>query len=305
MDTTTPMATPAAAIIMTMPGMTTPLMPTMTTMPTSMMTMGTSTMIMPPTITRRTITQRMDTGIITNMTDPAGASPPPSEAGGPQTSLPLFIWLSPAFPVGAFAYSHGLEAAVEAGDIADATSLAAWIDDLVRFGSLRGDALLMAEAWRAAQASDLSALVEINELALALAPSRERHLETSAQGNAFVMALRASWPHPLLDALAGAAENIAYPVGVGVAAAAHGIALATTLDAFLVAFTGNLVSACVRLGPVGQTDGQRVIAGLVPALRDLAGFALHNGLDALGSIALRSDIAAMRHETQYSRLFRS
>ena len=252
-----------------------------------------------------TTTLAMDTSIL--MTDLALAQRPSlvdtqTSAG---SALPLHIWLSPAFPVGAFAYSHGLEAAVDHGDITNAATLQAWLDDLVRFGSLRSDALLVACAWRAAVAGDMAGVIEINDLALALAPSKERHLETAAQGNAFITAAQASWPCDLLAELAGAADTIAYPVAVAVAAAAHAVPLAALLDAYLVAFAGNLVSAAVRLGPVGQTDGQKIIARLVPALREAAQIAATGTLDDLGSAALRSDIAAMRHETQYSRLFRS
>lgn len=223
---------------------------------------------------------------------------PTSMADG--AHLPLAIWLSPAFPVGAFAYSHALEWAVECGDVSDAASLSLWIDDLLRLGSGRNDAILLAASHRVAH--DAAALQAINELALALAPSRERHLETSAQGAAFVTAIRAAWPCATMATLDGAT---AYPVALGAAAAGHGVPLAATLEHFLLAFTANLVSAVVRLGPIGQTDGQRVTAAALPAIRDTARFALHSTLEDLGSATLRADLASMQHETQYSRLFRS
>jgi urease accessory protein len=214
--------------------------------------------------------------------------------------LPLTIWLSPAFPVGAFAYSHALEWAVECGDVTDAASLSVWIDDLLRLGSARNDAVLVAASHRAA--SEPRALAEINELALALAPSRERRLETAQQGTAFVTAMRTSWPCAALDAFDG---ETAYPVALGAAAGAHDLPLAATLEHFLLAFTANLVSAAVRLGPIGQTDGQRVTAGALPAIQETARFALHSTLDDLGSATIRADLFSMQHETQYSRLFRS
>ena len=262
-------------------------------------------MITPATITRATTTPPMDTNSL--MIDAARLQRPSQNQSRDSagSALPLLIWLSPAFPVGAFAYSHGLEAAVEAGDITNAQTLQAWLDDLVRYGALRADALLAACAWRAAMAGDMAEIIEINDLTLALAPSKERHLETTGQGNAFVTAVQASWPSDLMGELAQGAEPVAYPVAVAVAAAAHDVPLPALLDAFLVAFAGNLVSAAVRLGPVGQTDGQKIIARLVPALREAAQIAASGTLDDLGSAALRSDIAAMRHETQYSRLFRS
>ena len=219
--------------------------------------------------------------------------------------LPLLIWLSPAFPVGAFAYSHGLEWAVEAGDIKDAAGLRHWLEDLIAHGSLRNDAVLLAAAWRAcAEANaDAVSLADVNALALALAPSAERYLEISAQGNAFARALAAAWPCRSLDRLAGG--DIAYPVALGAAAAEHGLELEPTLAAFALAVESNLVSAAQRLGTIGQSDAVKIAAALLPALQDLARGAAQAGLDDLGGCAFRADIASLRHETQYSRLFRS
>ncbi len=220
--------------------------------------------------------------------------------------LPLLVWLSPAFPVGAFAYSHGLEWAVEQVDLLDAASVQAWIDDLLSLGSGRNDAILLAEAYRAAADGDRPRLAAVAELGVALQPSRERHLEATAQGNAFLTAARASWPAEALDFLAEAHDgDVVYPVAIGVAAAGHGVALRPTLEAFLLAFVAALVSAAVRLGPIGQTDGQRVTAALLPRIRETAAYAETSTLDDLGGAAFRSDIASLRHETQYTRLFRS
>jgi urease accessory protein len=216
------------------------------------------------------------------------------------------VWLSPAFPVGAFAYSHGLEWACEVGDIRDAATLTAWLRDLLEHGSLRNDAILCACAFRAAASGDEATLVETAEYALALTGSAERRLETVTQGNAFVIAARAAWPCPTLDRLKVAVPgDVAYPVALGVTAAGHGLPLLSTLEAFGLGIVANLISAAVRLGAIGQTDGQRVTAALMPASTLLAHEAQDAGLDAIGGCALRSDIAALRHETQYSRLFRS
>jgi len=228
-----------------------------------------------------------------------------SDAAEAEAWLPLLmLWLSPAFPVGAFAYSHGLEWAVEAGDVADRGSLEAWLADLIAFGAPRADAILFASAFRAAGDSDWPALIETNALAVALAPTAERRLETTAQGAAFVAAARGAWDCAPLRRLAEE-ERIAYPVAVAACAAGHGLPPGASLAAFLVALVGNLVSAVVRLGPIGQSDGQAVLAALLPALRTLAREARQTTLADLGGCAFRSDIAAMRHETQYSRLFRS
>ena len=220
--------------------------------------------------------------------------------------LPLLIWLSPAFPVGAFAYSHGLEWAIEAGDIVDASSLQGWLVDLLEFGAPRSDAILFSGAFRAASAPDWPALIETNALAVALTASAERRLETTAQGAAFVAAARGPWDCEALRRLDSAPEGrIAYSVAVAAAASGHGLPLGASLEAFVLAQAANLISAALRLGAIGQTDGQTILAALLPRVRALAHEAQTARLPDLGSCAFRSDIAAMRHETQYSRLFRS
>src|ERR1700722_6723594 len=224
---------------------------------------------------------------------------------GSFAELPLLLWLSPAFPVGSFAYSHGLEWAVGAGDIVDAATLQAWLADLLNFGAPRSDAILFACAFRAAQSDDWAALEEFNELAVALAGSAERRLEACAQGAGFLSAMRAAWACPALDHLPTGSDPVAYPVAVGAAAAGHQLGLDLSLQAFVLSLIANFVSAAVRLGAIGQTDGQRTLAGLLLDVRGLAEEATGAGLDDLGSCAFRSDIAAIRHETQYSRLFRS
>jgi urease accessory protein len=220
--------------------------------------------------------------------------------------LPLMVWLSPAFPVGGFAYSHGLEWAYEAGDIHDAPSLEAWLRILINHGAFRNDAILFAQGFEAAKSGASGTLRDITELALALANSAERRLETVTQGNAFVAAASAAWPcSELVNLKVTVTGDIPYPVAVAVAAAGHGIAKSEALPAFLLAFLANLVSAAVRLGVIGQTDGQRITATLLPDIEALARDTKDASLDDLGGCAFRSDMAALHHETQYSRLFRS
>jgi urease accessory protein len=217
----------------------------------------------------------------------------------------LMTWLSPAFPVGGFSYSHGLEWVIEQGKVTNAATLGQWIEDVLVHGAGRSDAILLAQAWRAAAAGDMRMLHEVAELAAALAPSAERRLETLAQGAAFLSAVQAVWPHPRLAQLNGQFADIAYPIAVGAAAAAHGLPLGPTAQAFVQAFAANLVSAGVRLIPLGQTDGLRVIAALEPLIPGIVAAALAASLDDIGSAAIQADIASMRHETQYTRLFRS
>jgi len=230
-----------------------------------------------------------------------------AQTGAADTSLTLarlMTWLSPAFPVGGFSYSHGLEWMVETGKAKDAAMLGDWIEDILVHGAGRTDAIFLAEAWRAVSAGDATSLSEVTELAAAFVPSAERRLETLAQGAAFVAAIKAVWPHPVIDRLS-TQEEIAYPVAVGACSAAHNLPLAETAQAFVQGFAANLVSAGVRLIPLGQTDGLRVIARLEPLLPRVVASALGASLDDIGGIAVMADIASMRHETQYTRLFRS
>jgi urease accessory protein len=218
----------------------------------------------------------------------------------------LMAWLSPAYPVGAFSYSSGIEWAIEAGDITDRTTLIEWLSLMMSQGSGFCDAVLFVHAHRAASGADAECLREIAELASAFSPSKERHLETTAQGRAFVEATRAAWPCASLDRLACVWDGpVAYPVAVATACAGHGIAPEQALAAFLHAIAANWISAGVRLIPLGQTDGQRVLVALETTIEATASRALSSALDDIGSATFRSDLASMLHETQYTRLFRS
>jgi urease accessory protein len=218
----------------------------------------------------------------------------------------LVTWLSPSYPLGAFSYSHGLEYAVEAGLVRNRDALRGFVATAVSAGAGRSDGALLAAAWRATKAGDRAALDEVAELASAWRGTAETALESRAQGAAFLATTRNAWPHPLLDALALRHRGeVALPVAVGVAAAAHEVLLAETLTAYLHGFAGTLVSAGVRLIPLGQSDGQRVIATLEPVIADAARAVLATPLEEIGTAAPVIDRCSMRHETQYTRLFRS
>jgi len=218
----------------------------------------------------------------------------------------LMAWLSPAYPVGAFSYSSGIEWAVEAGDIKDAATLREWLSVMIGDGGGFSDAVLFVHAYRAIAARDDAALRGAAELAAALTPSKERFLETTAQGRAFVEVTTAAWPCQALTRLATVWSGpVALPIAVGVACAGHGVALEPALHAFLHALAANWISAGVRLIPLGQTDGQRVLAALEAAIAQTATRALATPLGEIGTCTFRADIAAMRHEAQYTRLFRS
>jgi urease accessory protein len=241
----------------------------------------------------------------------ASEPPPSADPGAMQASeaaalYRLMTWLSPAFPVGAFSYSSGIEWAVEAGDITDAASLRGWLASMLADGSGFCDGVFLAHAHRAAAMHDDAVLREVAELAAAFVPSRERQLETSSQGRAFIDIARSAWNCDGLDQLiAGCDGAIVYPVAVGIVSSAHDIPLAPTMHAFFHAVTSNWISAGARLVPLGQTASQRVLALLEPVVVATAKRALEATLDDLGSATFRADLAGIRHETQYTRLFRS
>ncbi len=215
----------------------------------------------------------------------------------------LMAWLSPAYPVGAFSYSHGLEWAVEAGDITDAATLEAWLRTLIWHGSAWSDAVLFCHIWRTVADDSTEALAELAELSVALQPTAERALEATAQGRAFVEMTRSTWPCVALDHLKDG--TVTYPVAVATASAGHAIPLAAALTAYLNALVANWISAGVRLIPLGQTDGQRITTALVPEIAAMAEKAKDATLSEIGTATFRADIASMKHETQYTRLFRS
>lgn len=240
----------------------------------------------------------------TNSAGPAEAS---AMSGSEVAALyRLMTWLSPSFPVGAFAYSSGIEWAVEAGDVTDAATLRDWLAAMLTEGAGFCDAVFLAQTHGAVSCHDDAALRDIAELAAAFVPSRERQLETSTQGRAFIDASRAAWSCDGLDeAIAACGDRIVYPVAVGLVSAAHGISLEPALHAFLHAVVSNWISAGARLIPLGQTDSQRVLAQLEADVAATARRAITASLDDLGSATFRADLASLRHETQYTRLFRS
>lgn len=219
----------------------------------------------------------------------------------------LLAWLSPAFPVGAYTYSHGLEWAVEAGLVRDRSGLAAWLGTVLRSGGGWQDAVLLAHAHRAVTDHDQELWRELRTLAQAWVPTAELALESRAQGEAFAVASLASWPDPSgrLADLLDDGPGLTYPLAVGAVAAAHGVPLTLVLPAYLQAFAANLVSAAVRAVPLGQTDGQRALAALEPVVTEVVALAADCPLDELGTASLMVDYCSVRHETQYTRLFRS
>ena len=215
----------------------------------------------------------------------------------------LLAWLSPAYPIGAFSYSHGVETAVEAGFIADRGSLVTWLQSVLRDGTARVDAALFAAAWRAAGKKDWPAFDAIAERAAAWRGTSEMALESRQQGGSFLSITRTAWPHAEFERFG---SDLALPVAVALAAALHGIALEPSLTGYLHAFTANLISAALRSVPLGQSDGQLALAALEADVDAAVRAAIAVAdLDEVGTATPLLDWCSLAHETQYTRLFRS
>jgi urease accessory protein len=218
-------------------------------------------------------------------------------------------WLSPAFPTGSYSYSHGIEWAVEAGHIHDRKSLVDWLEADLCYGSGRNEAIFFAEAWRYATEDDCGKLLELAELAAAFRGTSEFALETSQQAASCLATLRRVWPDPFLESLSEFLPELSIApvlsVVLGVRAATQDIPVTLALPAFLQSYLANLVTAGVRLVPLGQTDGQLAIAELEPAVLRVATQAGCAAIHDLGSTGFMVDLASASHETQYTRLFRS
>ncbi|WP_257640585.1 urease accessory protein UreF [Acetobacter orientalis] len=233
----------------------------------------------------------------------ATAIPMANDGAGTQglAFLRLLSWVSPAFPTGGYAYSHGLEWAVEQGYVHNVAALMAWVETLLQHGSLGNDLILLNAAWLAGD--DNARLAEIAEFACACASSRERYEETIYQGEAFLKAAHVWQAMPPKAEFEGTRWPL--PVAQGMVFYKGGVAQRQALLAGGYAAIAALVSAAVRLVPLGQTDGLRALEGLELALIAAANKAQKQTLDDIGSACFTSDLAAMHHETQETRLFRT
>jgi urease accessory protein len=231
------------------------------------------------------------------------------ERGSTARLYRVLAWLSPGFPIGAFSFSHGLEAAVESGAVRDRTSLQQWIGAIVVSGGGRIDADILRDAHRAASRDDIAALAGANRRGVAFRATAETRLETTAQGEAFLATCRAAWPDPFLDRWAASLEQgnevVCYAATVGVATARAVIPLSSALTGYLQAMAANLVSAGLRLSMIGQTDGQRILAALEPVIGAAVAGAMARDADSFGAATFAVELASMAHEIQYTRLFRS
>jgi urease accessory protein len=224
----------------------------------------------------------------------------------------LLAWSSPAFPTGAFGYSHGLEAVAADGGVHDRATLESWIDAVITRGSGRVDADILRDAWRAVSAGDDAAAADANRRGCAYRATAELALESSQQGAAFLAAYEAAWASPhsnpppqVGEGWSFAGDGQCHAAVFGAAMARAGITLSDALTAYLHAIAANLMSAGLRLGIIGQNDGQRILAALEPVVAAAVGASLARDQQDFGAATFALELASMAHETQYSRLFRS
>ena len=225
--------------------------------------------------------------------------------------LRLQAWLSPAFPIGGFSYSHGLEEAVAVGDVDDLESLFIWIEAAVNQGAGRVDGMLLVAAWRAADVGDYKRLQQVVEIGAAMRGTAELALESKAQGEAFLGTIQAAWANTAVESATAAIKQtkinsaVSVPVAVGMVAACHGVPIEYVLPMYLQSFAAGIVSAGVRLIPLGQTDGQRVVARMQSVVERAGAAALAANFEDIGGATPVIDLASMAHEMRDGRLFRS
>ena len=227
----------------------------------------------------------------------------------PPGLLRLQTWHSPTFPIGSYSYSHGIEWAVEAGNIIDRATLVDWLQADLCHGSGRNEAIFFSDAARSATTGDCERLLAIAETAAAMRGTPELALESSQPAAACLMLLSQVWPdvvlHWLSERLRECGVRPSLAVLLGIQTARQGIPVAAALPLFLQSYVANFVIAGVRLIPLGQTDGQLAIAELEEAVLAVSAEARTATTEDLGSAAIMVDLASIAHETQYSRLFRS
>lgn len=201
----------------------------------------------------------------------------------------LFSWFSPNFPIGSFNFSHGLEAAVEMKFINDSFTLENWISNLITDGSGKTDVILLSNAYRGKN---------VNELALALCPSKERWIESIKLGKSFSKNIRENWSYNIED-------DLAFPVALGKAGSFFSIPLDQLLTIFLQSFVSNLITFGMKHIPLGQSAGQKILINLIPVIQAQSMKYKNYDIKDIGSSAFISDLASMYHENLKNRIYQT
>ena len=229
-------------------------------------------------------------------------------------ALLQLIWLaSPALPVGGFAYSEGLEAAVESARIRDEATAADWLADQLHLCLSRADLPVVAEAITAWRAGDLARIARLDAWVLASRESAELRRQTEQMGRSLLEWLRIVRPQLVEGPAArwastGSARTevgLTYPVAFALAAAASGAPVRDCLLSFAFGWAENMMQAAIKSVPLGQGAGQRILLRLAADIPAAVDRAAALGDEDRQAFAPMLAILSARHETQYSRLFRS
>ena len=219
------------------------------------------------------------------------------------------MWLaSPALPVGGFSYSEALEAAVDDGHVTGEASAAEWLANQMALAPARADLPVLAQAHVAWQRRDLARVTWLNDFIGRTRETRELRLQSEQMGRSLVEWLRNQSGHDgdeRLPHLAALAPSPTWPIAFGLATARAKASAAQALHASLFGWAENMVQAALKAVPLGQLAGQRILQDLVEQMPALIATALRMADDDMQSFSPMLGIASARHETQYSRLFRS
>ena len=213
--------------------------------------------------------------------------------------LKLLTWNNQSFPIGSYSFSSGLEYAVETKIVFSSYQLLNWLKDLLTYGSLQSDSILLAETWKLKKKKQCNKILELNQFAVSLNQSHEKYIENYEQGRAFIKVAQDAWGHNFIN------KHLIFPIAYACSAAQENISLDDSLQSFIHSNLGNLLAAGIKLIPLGQTDGQKIQVELNKHIDKEYRCIKKRNLNSIGSCAWANDIISMRHENQYTRIFRT
>ena len=213
--------------------------------------------------------------------------------------LKLLTWNNQAFPIGSYSFSSGLEYAVESNLITTGYELQSWLKNLLNFGSIQTDAILLVEAWKLMKKKKNRNLIELNNFAISLNQSYEKYIENYEQGKSFIKITSDAWNHKFQS------KNLTFPLAYASSAYQENIKLEDTLISYLHANLCNLLSAGIKLIPLGQTEGQRIQIKLNLYIEEEYKIILKKDMNDIGNCGWVNDIVSMQHENQFTRIFRT
>ena len=213
--------------------------------------------------------------------------------------LKLLTWNNQSFPIGSYCFSSGLEFAVESKLIQSGKDLQYWLNDLLKYGSLYSDALILLEAWKLASKKENNKINDLNNFAVSLNQSNEKYIENYEQGKSFIKITEDAWNHKYIS------KKLVYPIAYAVAAVQENINMEDVLICYLHSSLCNLLAAGIKLIPLGQTEGQKIQIALNTYIEEEYKNILKKNFNDIGNCGWVNDIISMKHENQFTRTFRT